>query len=558
MLPTMSARVPARLGLFVASLAVALIGAELLLRVTAPDDGGGDDFTFEPTALSLVTEQGRFRRHPVRVFELAPGWSFAPDHLGRYALGDWPFRGPPPEPAPEDLLRVIVVGDSCIYGVAVDAAHTIPARLSDALDARGLGPDRVRVLALGVPGYSTIQQRTLLEEALGQLSPDAIVLYPAAWNDQAPNLWKDDLTLYRARVNPSLLDRAKASSRLVSTLAGRVPRPDPDVLIEAWGRGEPILGTRLSESALDTSLVALIGRAATAGVPAVVVVPGHPPGTVADHPRTVADRDRVRRIARQFGVPLVDTPALLDAAPGPPERYFADFVHPSPEGATLIADATADTLAPLLAAAHPATTRAPPPLAIAGVAPGMASTLGDARLTVSLDGWRSSDPLPTVLVGHAPLLDLRAEGDGLLTGLLVANAAGAQDIVVSTNAAVAVARDALLRVEPALSIIGGQAPALRFTSRPGDRCTVFISPTRAAAPSWSNRGACWLGGEDWIELPVTLIASADGRAEEPVPPALLGDGPPVYVQGIALPPGDPDALAHAARWTPLLVVRGAH
>jgi hypothetical protein len=114
------------------------------------------EFEFrQATTAMLRDDQGRYRRHDVRFYSLAAGYRQSPSHLGRDATGEWPFRGRPPQPAPPGLLRLVLVGDSCVYGVSLDACDLLGSRLAGELAARGLTPDRVAVLSLGVPGYST-------------------------------------------------------------------------------------------------------------------------------------------------------------------------------------------------------------------------------------------------------------------------------------------------------------------------------------------------------------------------------------------------------------------
>ena len=59
----------------------------------------------------------------------------------------------------------------------------------------------------------TVQIDLLLEEALERWSPDAVVLYPAAWNDQAPALRKPDRELLAELNAPSPWDWLRHRSR---------------------------------------------------------------------------------------------------------------------------------------------------------------------------------------------------------------------------------------------------------------------------------------------------------------------------------------------------------
>lgn len=69
--------------------------------------------------------------------------------------------------------RVVVVGDSYVFGVGLDEEHTLSARLQRMLSTDGQAWDAVN---LGVAGYSTDQEYILFKELLGRLAPDVVVL----------------------------------------------------------------------------------------------------------------------------------------------------------------------------------------------------------------------------------------------------------------------------------------------------------------------------------------------------------------------------------------------
>jgi GDSL-like Lipase/Acylhydrolase family len=69
--------------------------------------------------------------------------------------------------------RVLVVGDSYVFGVGVDEEHTLPARLQRMLSTGG---ESWEVLNLGVAGYSTDQEYVLFRELGPRLAPDVVVL----------------------------------------------------------------------------------------------------------------------------------------------------------------------------------------------------------------------------------------------------------------------------------------------------------------------------------------------------------------------------------------------
>jgi hypothetical protein len=235
---------PTRLLLSLLLLAALLGVVELALRI-----GGGpadDGFRFRRIAPAVAEDrQGRYEAHARRYYTLAPGFRHSPTHLGRDATGTWPFRGRPPEPAPPGLLRVALVGDSVVYGSSLDAADMPASRLADALARRGWTPDRVAVVSLGVPGYSTVQLALLLDEALAGRPYDAVVLWPAAWNDQAPALVAPDAELLADLADTSLLEWLRERSRLAALVRRRDKPDDIEAIVEAWRHGAPPHGWRV-------------------------------------------------------------------------------------------------------------------------------------------------------------------------------------------------------------------------------------------------------------------------------------------------------------------------
>ena len=503
----------ARLLLFAGALVALLLLAELALWVSGrvPDPG---EFRFRRALTATANDPGgRYRRHPTRFYELAPHFHANEHYLGRDATGEWPFRGRPPEPAPPGLRRVVLVGDSCVYGASLPACDMLATQLAAALAERGLPPDKVAVISMGVPGYSTLQMALLLDEALA-LRPDAIVLYPAAWNDQAPALRGPDSALLASLAHPSLVEWLADHSRLAAALVHVGSDTPLQAVIDGWEKGRPPLGWRVPADEVGPNVARMLARCADSGVPAVVIAPPHPEKTMAEHPRTAQDAAAVLAAARQAGVPALDGQSLF-AAGGDLPRCFSDYVHPSPDGIARLVPPLADALAPLLAA--PAETSAgDDPLRIVDVAPREGSRLGDIELRVTLEGWSRGETLPAVIVGGAPLLGLFVTGAHEVTGMLMANGARAHDVVVQTTRGCAVLPGAVTLRDPAVRLDPGPPAVLHVEGGPGDRLRFLVGTELRAAPQWSNRGASWLANGKPFPQDVTLDAA--GRATLPVPP----------------------------------------
>lgn len=491
------------LGLALAGLA----GAELVLRARGwrerPPPPG-----FEALARARLAGVEEFAYDPRRFYTLAPGRRTSATHLGRYACGDWPFRGRPPEPAAPGLARVAVVGDSSMYGYGVLTSQSVPALLQDELARAGLGPERVAVWNFGVSGYTTVQVDLCLEEVLERWRPDAVVIGCAGWNDQGPSVGVDDVAMlvrpppaaWRALL-PALGNRlATARARPIA-----LPAVGSEELNEAWERGAPLFGTKVPAAYVPVAVGRAIGRCQRAGLPVVVVVPAHPADTLREHPRTLADSDSVRAAARAAGVPFVDAPALFAATGLADARLHLDFGHPTPEGNAIVAAALARELAPRLR--PPALPPRPPRLV--DWQPRRASILGDARVTVTVAGLPEGET-PVVLVGNAPLIALRRDGDEL-SGLLMANGEGAHALVVQSSAGCAVAPEAIALERPWLEAAAADRRAVRVHARPGDAVELFWSDAAREDPIWWEAGRVWLAGTP--RAPLRPEHACDARGE---------------------------------------------
>ncbi len=118
------------------------------------------------------------------VYDRTKGWFHRRDAAGASPLGGpdaasirtnaLGLRGGPWRDAkPAATRRVVVVGDSYVFGVGLDEEHTLSARLQRMLSNEG---QAYEVVNLGVAGYSTDQEYVLFQELAGRLAPDVVVL----------------------------------------------------------------------------------------------------------------------------------------------------------------------------------------------------------------------------------------------------------------------------------------------------------------------------------------------------------------------------------------------
>lgn len=280
---------------------------------------------------------------------MAPGWSgtFPPEITARLGRGEIPIRtnslglrGPELiEPKPDDLFRIVVLGDSVAFGWGVREEDTFPSQLADLLQLLHPG-QRFEVVNAGVSGYGTWQQARWLEEHALRLQPDLVVVQMHL-NDAADNLW-GALSQGRPADQSSWLVQHSALARLVhlTLLARRGGGTGSGSCADDWS--EP--GRRVCWETTLAHLEDIRNTAqATGAKVALMPVPMRwqvEPGVV--DPRAWVDashyQDAVGRYARRQGWLLVDPlPAFLQAAAGGQPSLFLDVGHPNEAGHRLLA-----------------------------------------------------------------------------------------------------------------------------------------------------------------------------------------------------------------------------
>ena len=85
---------------------------------------------------------------------------------------------------PDGVKRILVFGDSFVFGVGVDQSHVLSTRLGELLDASS--GQRFEVINMGVSGYSTDQEYLLFRELGKALDPDLVILV-VCYNDYFGN-----------------------------------------------------------------------------------------------------------------------------------------------------------------------------------------------------------------------------------------------------------------------------------------------------------------------------------------------------------------------------------
>lgn len=154
-----------------------LVFALLLLALEAATRLGGLRFPALPRAAS--TDRALWVYDPVKGWFHVPGATGecplgGPDR-GRVRLNSLGLRGGEVSLAKRPgTKRVVVLGDSYVFGVGVDEEHLFTTELQRLLDAEATG--RFEVVNMGVSGYSTDQEYLLFRDAGARLAPDLTLL----------------------------------------------------------------------------------------------------------------------------------------------------------------------------------------------------------------------------------------------------------------------------------------------------------------------------------------------------------------------------------------------
>ncbi len=319
-------------------LSAVLVLGEVVARAVGPEFPA-----WRPTAKPGMLMTG----HPTRLWGLAPGVNA--NGRGMATVDPVGLRAPIPLGPREGLdQRVLVLGDSTIFGHGVPDEETLPHQLGAALSARGVDAD---VINGGIPGYSTEQTRRLLDEVGWELNPSLLVI-ANLWSDNNFDLWHDRDVFHTMEVYGRSPLARSALFRVVSSGVDRV-RGGQGARLITWTQtsGKPDGSVRrvpLPDYAAN--LDAMVHEARERGVGVAFL--------------SLANKDLVLRtydegswdayfkaqaaVAEHHGVPRVDAGEALRDAQGREDLalgdLFVDELHPSGAGHRVIAEALADGL----------------------------------------------------------------------------------------------------------------------------------------------------------------------------------------------------------------------
>lgn len=299
-----------------------LIASQLeRLGVNAPDDG------VDRTIHGEWDERGESPLHvrsanDVLIYELRPDASvFVPTFGRTYATNADGFRDVPFAVAkPDDVCRIISIGDSVAFGWYQDPGQTYPKVLERVLNRNVAGGCRFEVYNMSVGGYDARQQVELVRTVAMRFDPDLIVMGLVHNDGQIGSdggLWRH-FTRGRFRTT--------------------------DFLKLRWMR---LRAAMSDEDLVERSYRDLVAFSADHNIPVIVV---HFPSLTVDgdpthDAHTTLHRERNEALAR-LELPVVDLDRPYRTA-GPFElrSHPADPVHPNAQGHAIAAREIANFVA---------------------------------------------------------------------------------------------------------------------------------------------------------------------------------------------------------------------
>ncbi|MBM4048232.1 MAG: SGNH/GDSL hydrolase family protein [Planctomycetes bacterium] len=297
------------------------------------------------------------QKHPDWFWELKPLMVMGDDRRGlTYEINRLGFRGVREwlPKKPKDTLRVLCLGDSCTFGLGVKFEDCYTVRLEALLNAPGAS-QRFEVLNAGSPGYSSYQGWRILEKQLADFEPDVVTFYFGKNEAEAAFAYSDkDQNALRAFRLRAALDKSRVYQlcswlvalklRAVARLRG-VPYGATDE--KTWhevnrGRRPGLVRVSHDEFVENARNIIALGR--RHGFKVFLLT--YPYATTLNeeewrkyHPLPLipAYNTRLRALAEQENVLLVDLQRVLAQRNDPTLFLKGDPIHPTPKGHDLIA-----------------------------------------------------------------------------------------------------------------------------------------------------------------------------------------------------------------------------
>lgn len=335
--------------------AVLLAGIEVGVRMRMPHFASRDFYLTlfgDPPDNTPKERQPLFEGDPVLFWRLRPNadraiWDFTVVSTNAQGIRhDRPLGRKPP-----GRFRIVCVGDSVTFGYRIplvfpdnpDAYDHADApyagRLERMLRAQYPGRD-IEVVALAVPGYTSFQGRLLLEQTIGWLEPDVVIL-SFGFNDVAQRVRPDQVVMAPDLVSTTLRRVMSSSQALLHLWRWYTERAARQPKVE-----QPAPSERVSRLDYVANMDAMAQLAERHGAKVLVVGAVYRDRTTNPPEARLMGlyRATLREAMRMAEVPFLQIDELTeDGAPGNNE-LFGEHIHPSSNGHQRMAERILDAL----------------------------------------------------------------------------------------------------------------------------------------------------------------------------------------------------------------------
>jgi lysophospholipase L1-like esterase len=195
-----------RLVLATCGLLIGLVFLELGIRIVAPQGLITEFFRYEATATGGPD------------FRLQPGL-WIPGEIGG-SVNRMGLRGPE-IPGKSTATRVLVLGDSFVYGAGVSTAASLPAQLQERADSDPTDGPGYEFINGGTPSYGTARELAWLEFYGDQIDPDEVLLGVFVGNDFTDNLEVEPPAIVAGRLFFGAAANASETQKLWRVLANK-------------------------------------------------------------------------------------------------------------------------------------------------------------------------------------------------------------------------------------------------------------------------------------------------------------------------------------------------
>jgi lysophospholipase L1-like esterase len=314
---------PLKRAMFIVAAVLLVFGAaEMLLTA-----GFGD----APSADRLYFNLNPLANENLYIYDPALFWRLKPGALDKYSrINRLGMRGPPVKKSRKsEILRILLIGDSIPYGFMLEDDQTIGAHMRRLLGDKGA----VEVINGGVVGYSSFQTMRYFQRELASWKPDIVVIYVGnndwidtpTWPDNAQPVLRESIGSAWNALRRLALYRSMRSFLLKSHLV--------EARLKVGGKSI----TRVSRGDYAANLLVIRNFSEKIGATPlfcrIVHFPGNPQCATSGLYSTGTD------------LQMVDTlKPFEDMCMPEARRYFMDGIHPTSEGALLMAKAIAEKI----------------------------------------------------------------------------------------------------------------------------------------------------------------------------------------------------------------------